>query len=136
MPYFLWNIQEWDKTIKGAEAIFTSHERRHLLTCSCHCNSLTLVTAELSMIWGLAAAKRKAEGKSSGGKKIKKPKTEPTVETKQEGDSFASAVDGQDPLSKSWTVSFMKFILHMFLTCSQEWDDEDDEPYGEEPQPS
>lgn len=82
-------------------------------------------------LWGLAAAKRKAEGKTAA-KKPKKPKRE-VVETKEEGQDDAGE-HVQDPLSKSWIVSFMKLVL-FFLTCLQEWDDADDEPYGDqEPQ--
>lgn len=50
MNYLLWGIQEWDKTIKGAETILTSHERRHLLRCSCHTATavyLTLVACRI-----------------------------------------------------------------------------------------
>ena len=75
-------------------------------------------------IQGLAAAKRKAEGVAKG--KPKKPKVEPGVPTKMEEDTSADLAE--DDMLKVLVIN----ASTRFPTKIQEWNEEDDDPYGDD----
>ncbi len=81
-------------------------------------------------IQGLAAVKRKAEGVAKG--KAKKPKVEPGVSTKKEEEDDPPADCAEDHMLKMLVIN-ASFFSTRYPTKIQDWDEEGDDPYGDDP---
>ena len=83
-------------------------------------------------IQGLAAVKRKAEGVAKG--KAKKPKVEPGVSTKkeEEEEDDPPADCAEDHMLKMLVIN-ASFFSTRYPTKIQDWNEEGDDPYGDDP---